>query len=118
VIYLIAVLVVLALGFIAGTRLEVVEGQFMKTAVQAAATIALVRLGLYVLGLAFYRYADWRQALGYGLLTVNSVVELAIASTWTDPRRGPSLAAPVLIVVTSALLGFAWAWIRVRPVSR
>jgi hypothetical protein len=119
VIYLAALLVVIALGLIAGTRLDMVGSARVKTAVLVGGVIAVIRVAVYYLGLALYSgYADWRQAVGYALLIVNSVAELAIASVWADPRRGPAPAVAGLIVLTSGVLGFAWAWTRVRSVPR
>jgi len=118
VISLLALLLVMVLGLIAGARLEM-GSAWAITAFRAGGVIAIIRVAMYWLGLALYRSgADWRQPVGYALLIVNSVVELAIASRWTDTRRGPSLAVAALIVMTSAMLGCAFAWIRVRSESR
>lgn len=90
-----------------------------KTAVRVGGIISVVRLCVFWGGLTLYTcYSDWRQIAGYALLIVNSVVELAIAAACAGNRFGSSLLVAGLIVLTSAALGWAWAWIRVRSAFR
>ena len=89
------------------------------TGLRVGGLIALARLSLFWGGLALYAgHADWRQVGGYALLILNSVVELTLAASWSGRHPGPPLLVAGLIVLTSALLGFAWAWLRLRPPVR
>jgi hypothetical protein len=112
---LLILLVVIAFGVIAAGRGGGMDSSFAMTAIRASGWIALVRVGLYVAAMGlFVGHADWRQIAGYVLLLVNSAVELAIVSALVGrpAPAGASVAVGGLIVVTSAVLGLAWAWIR------
>jgi hypothetical protein len=86
------------------------------TILQAAALIAVIRLGLFWGGLTLYAgHAAWRQVAGYAVLIVNAVVELALAASLSGGRPGPLLLVAGLIVATSLALGFAWGWLRFHP---
>jgi hypothetical protein len=85
------------------------------TVLRAGALIGLVRLSLFWGGLALYTgHADWGQVAGYALLTLNAVVELAVAASLSHGRPGPPLLVAGLILVTSLALGFAWGLLRFR----
>jgi hypothetical protein len=85
------------------------------TVLRAGALIGLVRLSLFWGGLALYTGdADWRQVAGYALLTLNAVVELAVAASLSHGRPGPPLMVAGLILVTSLVLGCAWGLLRFR----
>lgn len=85
------------------------------TIVRVGGLIALIRLGLLWGGLALYTGPDgWGQVVGYGLLIGNAFVEFAIAASWFG-GPGPPLLVAALIALTSVMLGFVWAWIRLRP---
>jgi hypothetical protein len=114
VIALLALLVAIGLGLVAATYAGGSPSSLAITAIRAGGWIALVRVGLYWAALALYiGHADWRQIAGYALLVTNSVVELAIVGAVTGSRpAGLSVAVAGMIVVTSGLLGLAWAWLR------
>lgn len=118
--YLLALLVVvITLGVVARSYRGTPNASLAKTAVRVGALFSVVRLSVFWGGLALYTgHSDWRQTVGYALLIVNSVLELAIAAACTGKRSGSSLLVAGLIVLTSAALGWAWAWIRVRSVFR
>ena len=85
------------------------------TIVRVGGLIALIRLGLLWGDLALYTGPDgWGQVVGYGLLIGNALVEYAIAASWFG-GPGPPLLVAALITLTSVMLGFVWAWIRLRP---
>ena len=84
------------------------------TALRVGAGIALVRLAVLYGAMSLYGYADERQGLGYVLLILNSVVELALAVALSGGRPGSTLLIAALIGLTSFLLGFAWAWLRFK----
>ena len=111
---LLVVVVAIGVGVIAATRWGGVDSSLAITAVRAGGWIALIRVGLYWVALALYTgHADWRQIAGYGLLVLNAGVELGIVGFVTGSRAaGPSVAVAGAIVLTSAVLGLAWAWIR------
>lgn len=111
---LLALLVAIVLGIVAATHSSGSPSSFAITAIRAGGWIALVRVGLYWAALALYiGHADWRQIAGYALLVVNSAAELAIVGAVTGSRpAGPSVVVAGVIVLTSAILGSAWAWIR------
>jgi hypothetical protein len=116
--YLALVVFVVSIGILtaraAGQR-GAPKGSLAATGLRVGGLIALARLGLFWGGLALYTgHADWRQVGGYALLVLNSVVELTLAASWSGRRPGPPLLVAGLIVLTSAVLGFAWAWIRWR----
>ena len=84
-----------------------------RTAVRVSGVIAVVRVGLFWGALVLYTgNSDWRQAAGYVVLILNSVVELAIAAAVTGHHPGPSLLVAGLIVLTSAIVGWMWALTR------
>lgn len=117
--YLALVVVVISLGVALRSHRGHPTSSVTTTAVQAGGLIAVVRLGAFWGALALYtNHGDWRQTVGYGLLIVNSVVELAIAAAWTGRRPGPPLVVAALIVLTSAALGWVWAWIHWRVATR
>ncbi len=118
--YLLALLFVLiAVTAIARSYRGAPKASLSKTAVRVAALLSVVRLSIFWTGLALYTgHGDWRQTVGYALLIVNSVVELAIAAAWTGKQSGTSLLVAGLIVLTSAAIGWAWAWFRVRSTPR
>ena len=113
-IVLLVLLVAIWIGVIAAARWSGVESSFAITAVRAGGWIALVRVALYRVALALYvDHADWRQIAGYGLLVLNAGAELAMVGLLTGNRPpGPSVAVAAALVLTSAALGVAWAWIR------
>jgi hypothetical protein len=118
--YLLALLVVLVtLAVIARIYPGAPSASLSKTALRAAGFLSVARLTIFWSGLALYTgHSDWRQTVGYGLLIVNSVVELAIAAALTGKRSGSSLLVAAFIVLTSAALGWAWAWLRARASAR
>lgn len=111
---LLVLVIVIGFGLIAATRWSPLESSFAITAVRAGGWIALTRVALYWVALALYTgHADWRQVAGYGLLVLNAGVELAIVASLTSTRpASASLAVAGAIVLTSAVLGWAWVWIR------
>jgi len=120
--YLALVVFVVSIGILtakaAGQR-GVAQGSLAARGLRVGGLIALARLGLFWAGLALYTgHADWRQVGGYVLLVLNSVVELTLAAFWTGRHPGPPLLVAGLIVLTSAVLGFAWAWVRWRLTFR
>ena len=120
--YLALVVFVVSIGILtaraAGQR-GVARGSLAATGLRVGGLIALARLGLFWAGLALYTgHADWRQVGGYVLLVLNSVVELTLAAFWTGRHPGPPLLVAGLIVLTSAVLGFAWACVRWRLTFR
>lgn len=116
--YLALVVVVVSIGILtarAASQRGVPQRSLAATGLRVGGLIALARLGLFWSGLALYTgHADWRQVGGYALLILGSVVELGLAASWSGSHPGPPLLVAVLIVLTSAMLGFAWAWIRFR----
>jgi hypothetical protein len=120
--YLALVVFVVSIGILtAGVARQrgVPQGSLAATGLWVGGLIALARLGLFWGGLALYTgHADWRQGAGYALLILSSVVELVLAASWSGRHPGPPLLVAGLIVLTSAGLGFAWAWIRRRPPFR
>jgi len=54
-------------------------------------------------------HADWRQSAGYLVLTLDSVVELALAAAITRTHPGPMPLVAALIVVTSGIVGWLFA---------
>ncbi len=116
--YLALVVFVVSIGILtarAARQRGVPQGSLAATGLRVGGLIALARLGLFWGGLALYTgHAGWRQVGGYALLILNSVVELTLAASWSGRHRGPPLLVAGLIVLTSAVLGFAWAWIRFR----
>jgi hypothetical protein len=120
--YLALVVFVVSIGILtAGVTRQrgVSQGSLAATGLWVGGLIALARLGLFWGGLALYTgHADWRQGAGYALLILSSVVELVLAASWSGRHPGPPLLVAGLIVLTSAGLGFAWAWIRRRPPFR
>jgi hypothetical protein len=120
--YLALVVFVVSIGILtAGVTRQrgVSQGSLAATGLWVGGLIALARLGLFWGGLALYTgHADWRQGAGYALLILSSVVELVLAASWSGRHPGPPLLVAGLIVLTSAGLGFAWAWIRSRPPFR
>jgi hypothetical protein len=118
--YLLAlVVVVITLVAIVRSHRGAPNSSLTKNAVRVGAIISVVRLGLFWGGFALYNsHHDWRQTVGYALLILNSVAELAIAGALSGKRSGPSLLVATLIVLTSAALGLALAWIRARLASR
>lgn len=116
--YLALLVVVIGLGVILSHRGHPRSSSAM-TVVRVGGLISVVRLGVFWGALALYTgYSDWRQAVGYALLIANSVAELAIAAAWSGSRPGPSLLVAGLIVLTSAALGWLWAWIHAPLGSR
>ena len=87
------------------------------TALRRGAAIAGVRLVVFYCGVWLLGYSDERQVLGYAFLILNSVVELGLAKSLSGAWTGALLLIAALIVLTSVLLGFAWAWLRFRPRS-
>ena len=118
--YLLALVVVLVtLVVISRIYPGAPNASLSKTAVRAAAFLSVARLTVFWSGLALYTgQSDWRQTVGYLLLIVNSVVELAITAALTGKRSGSSLLVAAFIVLTSAALGWAWAWLRARAAPR
>jgi hypothetical protein len=118
VLYAAVVVIVVAIGLLAiqVTRQSGAPPRSLSaTVLRAGALIGLVRLSLFWGGLALYTgHADWRQVAGYALLTLNAVVELAVAASLSHGRPGPSLLVAGLIVVTSLVLGCAWGLLRFR----
>jgi len=115
--YLALVVFVVSIGILTAraARQRGAQGSLAATGLRVGGLIALARLGLFWGGLALYTgHAGWRQVGGYALLILNSVVELTLAASWSGRHRGPPLLVAGLIVLTSAVLGFAWAWIRFR----
>lgn len=114
--YLLALLFVLiTVVAIARSYRGAPKASLSKTAIRVVALVAVVRLSIFSTGLALYTgHSDWRQTVGYVLLIVNSVVELAIAAALTGTRTGTPLLVAGLIVLTSAAIGWGWAWLRVR----
>lgn len=121
-VYLVLVVFVVSIGILtarAARHRGVPQGSLAATALWVGGLLALARLGLFWGGLALYTgHADWRQGAGYALLILSSVVELVLAASWSGRHPGPPLLVAGLIVLTSAMLGFAWAWIRIRPPFR
>lgn len=121
-VYLALVAVVVSIGILtarAARRRAGPQASLAATGLRVGGLIAMARLGLFWGGLALYTGpADWRQGAGYALLTLSSVVELVLAASWSGRHPGPPLLVAGLIVLTSAVLGFAWAWIRNRPPFR
>ena len=120
--YLALVIFVVGIGILsarAARQRGVPQGSLAATGLRVGGLIALARLALFWAGLALYTgHADWRQGGGYALLIVTSVVELALAASWSGRHPAPPLVVAGLIVLTSAVLGFAWAWIQFRPPFR
>ena len=118
--YLLALLVVvITVGVVARRYRGAPNASLAKTAVRLGGLVSVVRLSLFWSGLALFTgHSDWRQTVGYALLIVNSVAELAIAAACTGKRSGSSLLVAGLIVLTSAALGWAWAWVRLRSSFR
>ena len=121
-VYLALVVFVVSIGILtarAARHRGLPPGSLAATGLRVGGLIALARLGLFWGGLALYvGHADWRQVAGYALLIPNSVVELALAASRSGRHPGPPLLVAALIVLTSAVLGFAWAWIRWRALFR
>ena len=121
-VYLALVVLVVSIGILtarAARHRGVPQGSLAATGLRVGGLIALARLGLFWGGLALYvGHADWRQVAGYALLIPNSVVELALAASWSGRHPGSPVLVAALIVLTSAVLGFAWAWVRWRPPVR
>jgi len=117
--YLALLVFVTGIGLLAARAARqrgVPQRSLAATGLRVGGLIALVRLSLLWGGLALYTgHADWRQGVGYALLIPNSVVELALAASWSGRHPGPPLLVAGLIVLTSTVPGFAWAWIRFRP---
>jgi hypothetical protein len=105
-IYIVLLAVVISRGLRARTKPRARTAFSMKTAVRASSFIAVVRLGLFWSGMALLGYPDWRQVVGYELLVLTSLVELGFA--------GSLVLGSALVVLTSAVLGWAWAWARFR----
>jgi hypothetical protein len=61
------------------------------------------------MGLALSQRPDWRQAAGYGLVTLSAILDLGMAS-WARGLTSWALLVSALIVVTSFVLGWAWSW--------
>ena len=118
--YLLVLLVVfIALVVIARVYRIAPNASMSKTAVRAAVFLSVARLTIFWASLALYTgHSDWRQTVGYVLLIVNSVVELAIAAALTGKQSGSSLLVAVLIVLTSVALGWVWVWLRARVAPR
>ena len=120
-IYLILVGFVVSFGIVtarAARQRTVPHGALAATGLRVGGFIALVRLVCFWCGLALYTgHADWRQVGGYALLNLSAAVELALAA-FCAGRPGPPLLVAGMIVLTSAGLGFAWAWLRNRPPFR
>ena len=113
--YLLLLVIVVALGVFAWSYGGAPNVSLAQTAVRVGAVISAARLGAFGVGLALYTgYGDWRQVVGYVLLIVNSVVELAITAALTGSRTGSPLLTAGLIVLTSVALAWAWAWLRAR----
>ena len=120
--YLALVVFVVGIGILtarAARQRGVPQGSLAATGLRVGGLIALARLALFCGGLALYTgHADWRQGGGYALLVLTAVAELALAASWSGRHPGPPLLVAGLIGLTSAVLGFAWAWIRFRPGAR
>lgn len=118
--YLLALLVlVIGFGVVARSYRGIPDSSLAKTAVRVGGLVSVVRLGAFFGGFALYsNHSDWRQTVGYALLIVNSVAELAIAAAFTGNRSSSPVLVAGLIVLTSAALGWTWAWLRVRSVFR
>ena len=118
-VYLIALLVV-AIGFVVVARSsrDTPKVSLTTTAVLAGVLIAAVRLGLFWGASALYGGGpDHGQGVGYVVLIVNSLPELAIAAALSGHPGAPPLVA-ALIALTSAVLGWLWAWLRFRSSVR
>ena len=112
---LLLLVIVIALGVFAWSYGGTPNVSPAQTAVQVGAIITAVRLGVFWVGFALYTgHGDWRQVVGYVLLIVNSVVELALTAALTGSRTGSPLLTAGLIVLTSVALAWAWAWLRAR----
>src|SRR5690348_12354671 len=76
------------------------QGSLAATGLRVGGLIALARLALFWGGLALYTgQADWRQGIGYAVLILTSVVELALAASWSGRHPGPPLLVAGLIVL-------------------
>ena len=112
---LVPVVVVLVVGMVARSRRNAPGASLARAALRAGVLVSVVRLIAYWSGLALYAgHHDWRQSVGYALMILSSVAELAIVAALTGSRAGASLLVCGFIVLTSAAFGWAWAWIRAR----
>ena len=90
------------------------------TALRLGAGIAVVRIVIFYGAWSSLGYPDERQAFGYVLIILNSLVELSVGTALYGTRArglGPPVLVAVLIGLTSVLVAFAWAWLRSRPRS-
>lgn len=118
--YAAVLIVVVGLGLLAvrAARRRGPPQSLLGTGTQAAAFLAVVRLGLFWGGLALYTgHADWRQVAGDAFLVLNAAVELALAAALFHRQPAPHLLVAGLILLTSLALGLAWGWLRSRPPS-
>jgi hypothetical protein len=118
-IYLLTLLVVvIGLGVVARSQRGTPRVSLTTTAVLTGVLIAAVRLGLFWGALALYSGgADARQSAGYVVLIVSSLPELAIAAVLSGHNPGAPPLVALLIALTSAVLGWLWAWIRFRAAA-
>src|SRR5262245_19270847 len=118
--YLLGLLgVVITVGALARRHGDASSASLARSAVRLGVLVSVLRLSAYWSGLALYAgHGDWRQSVGYALLILSSVAELAIAPALTGSRSASPLLVGGFIVLTSAALGWVWAWLRTRWASR
>ena len=104
------IVVGMAIGLARAARHRSASASDVRTAAVAGAIIAAVRLSMFWMALALLQRPDWRQVAGYALLLFSAVVELVMVS-WARSLSSWALMASVLIVMTSFVLGWAWAWL-------
>jgi hypothetical protein len=111
---LVLLVILIILGVVARRFGGTPNDSLAKAAVRAGGIVLVLRLSVFWCGLALYTgYSGWQQPVGYALLIINSVVEFAIAAA-IEGRAGSPLLVAVLIALTSAAFGWAWAWFRAR----
>src|SRR5262249_51533716 len=93
--YLAFVLLVVSVGIVtarAARQRGAQQGSLAATGLRIGGLIAVARLALFWGALALYtEHADWRHVASYALLILNSVVELALAASWSGRHPGPPL---------------------------
>jgi hypothetical protein len=85
---------------------------YLQTSIRLGVMIAAVRLVLLWAGLLLWASSNWRQILGYWLLTVNAVFELLLVREWRHDRVEWVVALSLLVAGTSLLLAFGWAGLK------
>jgi hypothetical protein len=78
------------------------------SALKIGAVIAVVRLTAYGVGAFMMRQADIRQVIGYFLLLVSALPELAILA---PVRQGPFEAYVAMTVMLIAMTSFGIGWL-------